>query len=234
MRARCSTLSAVVLVVVCATWAYRVNYATQEAMDRVADLRAADRRRARGDRGAEGGMGLSQPARPAAGAGGRERGGAGARRSSTPDQFGEVSMVAVPAGTRPTFSPPRSPRAAGVEPVIRRPLRPLARILARPRRGQGPRPRRGRGARRAAGGAAPRRAGQGRDTAPAPRGGLHPRLLDRRRADGAGLGGGAGRAARRRSPAIRSTPSAPTSSTATARCWRPTSSPPRSTPSRRR
>jgi hypothetical protein len=32
-------LSAAVLVVVCATWAYRVNYATQEAMDRVADLR---------------------------------------------------------------------------------------------------------------------------------------------------------------------------------------------------
>ena len=33
-------LSAIVLVVVCATWAYRVNYATQEAMNRVADLRA--------------------------------------------------------------------------------------------------------------------------------------------------------------------------------------------------
>ncbi len=34
-------ISAVVLVAVCATWAYRVNYATQEAMNRVADLRAA-------------------------------------------------------------------------------------------------------------------------------------------------------------------------------------------------
>lgn len=33
-------LSAAVLVVVCATWAYRVNYATQEAMNRVADLKA--------------------------------------------------------------------------------------------------------------------------------------------------------------------------------------------------
>ena len=33
-------LSAAVLVVVCATWAYRVNYATQEAMNRVAELRA--------------------------------------------------------------------------------------------------------------------------------------------------------------------------------------------------
>jgi hypothetical protein len=33
-------LSAAVLVVVFATWAYRVNYATQEALNRVADLRA--------------------------------------------------------------------------------------------------------------------------------------------------------------------------------------------------
>lgn len=32
-------LSASVMVVVCATWAYRVNYATQEAFGRVADLR---------------------------------------------------------------------------------------------------------------------------------------------------------------------------------------------------
>ena len=32
-------LSAVVLVVVSATWAYRVNYATQEAMGRLDDLR---------------------------------------------------------------------------------------------------------------------------------------------------------------------------------------------------
>lgn len=34
-------LSAAVLVAVCATWAYRVNYATQEALNRLADLRAA-------------------------------------------------------------------------------------------------------------------------------------------------------------------------------------------------
>lgn len=34
-------LSAIVLVAVCATWAYRVNYATQEALNRVADLHAA-------------------------------------------------------------------------------------------------------------------------------------------------------------------------------------------------
>ncbi len=33
-------LSVAILLAVCATWAYRVNYATQEALDRVADLRA--------------------------------------------------------------------------------------------------------------------------------------------------------------------------------------------------
>jgi hypothetical protein len=33
-------LSALVLVIVFATWAYRVNYAAQAALDRVADLRA--------------------------------------------------------------------------------------------------------------------------------------------------------------------------------------------------
>jgi hypothetical protein len=33
-------LSAAVLVVVFATWTYRVNYATQEALNRVADLHA--------------------------------------------------------------------------------------------------------------------------------------------------------------------------------------------------
>lgn len=33
------TLSAVVFVAVCATWTYRVNYATREALGRVADLR---------------------------------------------------------------------------------------------------------------------------------------------------------------------------------------------------
>ncbi len=33
-------LSAVALVVICATWAYRVNYATQAALGRVASLRA--------------------------------------------------------------------------------------------------------------------------------------------------------------------------------------------------
>jgi hypothetical protein len=32
-------LSGLVLVAVCATWAYRVNYSTQEAQNRLADLR---------------------------------------------------------------------------------------------------------------------------------------------------------------------------------------------------
>jgi hypothetical protein len=32
-------LSAIAFVAICATWAYRVNYATQEAMSRVAELR---------------------------------------------------------------------------------------------------------------------------------------------------------------------------------------------------
>ncbi|MCB1370451.1 MAG: cell division protein FtsL [Rhodobacteraceae bacterium] len=32
-------LSGIVLVAVCATWAYRVNYETQEAQNRLADLR---------------------------------------------------------------------------------------------------------------------------------------------------------------------------------------------------
>ena len=34
-------LSAIVMVAICATWGYRVNYATQEAMNRVADLEDA-------------------------------------------------------------------------------------------------------------------------------------------------------------------------------------------------
>jgi hypothetical protein len=34
-------LSGTVLVVLCAVWAYRVNYATQDAQNRVAGLRAA-------------------------------------------------------------------------------------------------------------------------------------------------------------------------------------------------
>ena len=74
-------LSAAVLVVVCATWAYRVNYATQEALNRVADLRGEIAARARGAGGAERRMGLPEPPRPAARAGRRQRRGAGAGRA---------------------------------------------------------------------------------------------------------------------------------------------------------
>ena len=71
--------------------------------------------------------------------------------------------------------------------MIRRPLRPLARILrarAEGRTRTSSRPRSAPPGR----GAPPRRAGQGGDAAPAARGGLHPRLLDGGGADGAGLG----------------------------------------------
>ena len=192
-EARCCYLSAAVLVVVCATWAYRVNYATQEAMDRVADLRAqiAAEREAIAVLNAEWAY-LNRPDRLRALVAANAA--ALGLAELTPDQFGEAAMVAYPAGTRrPRRRRGRHRRRSRA--MIRRPLRPLARILQRPRRGQGPGPRRGRGARRAAGGAAPRRAGQGRDAAAAARGGVHPRLLHRRGAHGAGLGGGAGRAA---------------------------------------
>ena len=105
-------------------------------------------------------------------------------------------MVAFPPEPEPADA--RSPTAAGSRAMIRRPLRPLARILTARAEGTRPEPRRGRGARRAARGAAPRRAGQGRDPAAAARGRLRPRLLDGRRAHGAARRRGAGRAARRR------------------------------------
>jgi hypothetical protein len=88
-------LSASVLVVVCATWAYRVNYATQEAMDRVADLQndIADEREAIEVLDAEWAY-LNRPDRL------RELVNANASTLAlvelTPDQFGDVSMVPFP------------------------------------------------------------------------------------------------------------------------------------------
>jgi hypothetical protein len=87
--------SAVVLVVVCATWAYRVNYATQEALTRVADLRAeiAREREALVVLTAEWSY-LNRPD--------RLRGLVAANAETlglvelSPDQFGEVAMVAYP------------------------------------------------------------------------------------------------------------------------------------------
>jgi hypothetical protein len=88
-------LSAAVLVVVCATWAYRVNYATQETLNRVADLRAevAAEREALAVLNAEWAY-LNRPDRL------RELVELNAEALGlaelTPDQFGEVAMVAYP------------------------------------------------------------------------------------------------------------------------------------------
>jgi hypothetical protein len=88
-------LSAAVLVVVCATWAYRVNYATQEALNRVADLRAevAAEREALAVLNAEWAY-LNRPDRL------RELVELNAEALGlaelTPDQFGEAAMVAYP------------------------------------------------------------------------------------------------------------------------------------------
>ena len=87
--------SAIVLVAVCATWAYKVNYATQEALDRVADLRReiAREREALAVLGAEWAY-LNRPDRlralVAAGAGSL------GLAELTPDQFGEAAMVPFP------------------------------------------------------------------------------------------------------------------------------------------
>jgi hypothetical protein len=88
-------LSAAVLVVVCATWAYRVNYATQEALDRVADLheQIAAEREALAVLNAEWAY-LNRPDRL------RELVDMNAEALGlaelTPDQFGEAAMVAYP------------------------------------------------------------------------------------------------------------------------------------------
>ncbi|HET9069303.1 MAG TPA: cell division protein FtsL [Amaricoccus sp.] len=89
-------LSAAVLVVVSATWAYRVNYATQEAMGRLDDLRqqVAHEREAIAVLKAEWAY-LNRPDRLAAlvAANAAELGLA----ELTPAQFGEATMVAFPA-----------------------------------------------------------------------------------------------------------------------------------------
>jgi hypothetical protein len=88
-------LSAAVLVVICATWAYRVNYATQEAMNRVADLHRAiaEEREAIAVLHAEWAY-LNRPDRL------RELVAANAEALGlvelTPAQFGEAAMVAFP------------------------------------------------------------------------------------------------------------------------------------------
>lgn len=88
-------VSAVVLVVVCATWAYRVNYATQEAMGRVADLRAdiAAEREAIAVLNAEWAY-LNRPDRLQVLV--KQNEAALGLVELTPSQFGEASMVAFP------------------------------------------------------------------------------------------------------------------------------------------
>ncbi|MFO1143808.1 MAG: cell division protein FtsL [Amaricoccus sp.] len=88
-------LSASVLVVVCATWAYRVNYATQEALDRAADLRReiADEREAIAVLDAEWAY-LNRPDRLKALV--AANAGTLGLAELTPDQFGDVAMVPFP------------------------------------------------------------------------------------------------------------------------------------------
>jgi hypothetical protein len=94
-------LSAVVLVVICATWAYRVNYATQEALNRVADLEdaIAAEREALAVLTAEWEY-LNRPDRL------RALVAANAETLGlvelTPDHFGEVAMVAYPPEPEPS------------------------------------------------------------------------------------------------------------------------------------
>ncbi len=88
-------LSAAVLVVVSATWAYRVNYATQEAMGRLDDLRQeiAHEHEAIAVLEAEWAY-LNRPDRLKALV--VANAAALALEELTPDQFGEASMVAFP------------------------------------------------------------------------------------------------------------------------------------------
>lgn len=101
-------LSAVVLLAVCATWAYRVNYATQDALNRVADLRGAiaEEREALGVLKAEWGY-LNRPDRL------RQLVSANAEALGlvdlSPDQFGDVSEVPF----RPA-PPPANPLGDGL------------------------------------------------------------------------------------------------------------------------
>ncbi|WP_181164539.1 cell division protein FtsL [Amaricoccus solimangrovi] len=99
-------LSAVVLLAVCATWAYRVNYATQDALNRAADLRAdiAEEREALGVLKAEWAY-LNRPDRLRALVTANAE--ALGLVDLTPEQFGEVSEVA--------FPPPPPPEAEGAE-----------------------------------------------------------------------------------------------------------------------
>lgn len=103
-------LSAAVLVGVCATWAYRVNYATQEASNRVADLRGriAAEREALSVLHAEWAY-LNRPDRLAALVKGP--GAALGLAPLAPEQFGETAMAPFPPEPAVTASAPQAPGA---------------------------------------------------------------------------------------------------------------------------
>ena len=108
----------------------------------VADLRGRDRRAsARRWRVLQRRMGLSEPARPAARAGRRRTprrsGSSAARPSSSAMACAMVAYPRAPAAARdPTLH--RSPPPSGAAAMIRRPLRPLARILSARADGENP------------------------------------------------------------------------------------------------
>lgn len=109
-------LSAAVLVGVCATWAYRVNYATQEAANRVADLRSqiAAEREALSVLHAEWAY-LNRPDRLAALVKGP--GAALGLAPLTPEQFGETAMAPFPPEPAVTASAPQAPVAGTPAPA---------------------------------------------------------------------------------------------------------------------
>ena len=210
-------LSAAVLVVVSATWAYRVNYATQEAMGRLDDLRQeiADEREAIAVLNAEWAY-LNRPDRLKALVAANAA--ALGLEELTPDAVRRGVHGRLPARARrprrrrrarATTHPDRSP------PVIRRPLRPLARIL------------RARAEGRTRTSSRPRSAPPGSRRATAPSG-PRPRRGSSCSASSSSSASPPSPAAWRcsrppfrssraaASPPTRSTPSAPTSSTATA------------------
>jgi len=115
-------LSAIVMVVVCATWAYRVNYATQEAMNRVADLEEAiaAEREALAVLNAEWAY-LNRPDRLRALV--AENAEALGLVELTPEHFGEVAMAAYPPE-------PEAPEAVAQIEEAEEPAAPVAKAAA--------------------------------------------------------------------------------------------------------
>lgn len=115
-------VSSIVLVAVCATWAYRVNYATQEALNRVADLEEdiAREREALAVLDAEWAF-LNRPDRLRALV--TANAAALGLHELTPEQFGEVAMVAFPPDPA---APPPTPASqpVGAKPLSSQPSKP--------------------------------------------------------------------------------------------------------------